>query len=741
MEGLKRFFTNRLVYLLIVLLAAAAALVARLYSLQIVDHGVHSDAAGKFSEYTLPLDAPRGNIYDRNGVLLATNRTAYEVYMVNTDDEQSRRDAMYLALIELFEKNGDIYNNFLGDYIAYPIAWGKRVDEEDETENLQAWIIDIAERKADRENFRTPESAFAYLRDTIFEIDPAYTEEQAYKIMIMRYATYMYGLDGLVPTLIASDVCKDTVDAITAASVDFPGISTEKTYFRVYVNNESLAPILGYVRAISEEEYEEKKDLGYFADDVIGKLGIEAAAEDYLRGSRGGRTYVKDTDGTVRETGYEAPVPGHDVYLTIDIKLQQDSFTSLKDNIAYVVANRNDVDNFGDCKAGSIVVSDVRTGEVLAMVTYPTYDNSIFIAPSSDEEAQKKIVALFKDATAPSLNRATQGAYPIGSNIKPAVAVAALENGLVDENTTIECKGFVTFSGRQQKCLAVHGKLTLEYAIARSCNSFFATVGVELGIEEVDKWIRAFGLGENTGIEISEFKGYRSNPESMDIFEAGTFHKWSDASTAQTCIGQLYTMFTPIQINRYTAAIANGGYLNTMHLIKRVISRDGALVYETPIEQQDLGISDRTISLVQKSMITMADSYQDLKAFMVGYPDGFMGGKTGTAQTGGNLDSSHAFFMCFAPASEPQIAITVALENGAYSGNGFFSVRRICDSYFGGVYRPGAVGGIGVYEDFGFAREDGTAFGSGYHNIMDLVSSHPDARPTPAEATKPEAEP
>jgi penicillin-binding protein 2 len=147
-------------------------IVFKLYTLQIVEHNAHSQTAGSLSQYNLPLDAPRGNIYDRNGVLLATNRTAYKVYMINIDDEQSIRDEMYLRLVELFDKNNDVYYNYLADYLVYPIAWGDKVDEEDESANMKAWINDMVEKRADKEFFDTPENAFRYLRETIFEIDP-----------------------------------------------------------------------------------------------------------------------------------------------------------------------------------------------------------------------------------------------------------------------------------------------------------------------------------------------------------------------------------------------------------------------------------------------------------------------------------------------------------------------------------------------------------------------------------------
>ena len=692
MNNLKKLLKNRILYLALLLIAVMLLLVVRLFVLQIKNNDTHSGEAAKFTEYKLPLDAPRGNIYDRNGVLLAGNRESYKIYMINVEDDQDKRDKMYLELVSVFEKNNDVYENFLGDYLLYPPAWGKKIDEEDEAADKKAFVNDLVNSKADKVFFETPQGAFNYIRTNVFDIADEYTDYEAYKIMILRYQTYTYGLDSLRPSVIASDVCKATIDEITARSREFPGVSSELTYVRYYVNNISLGPVLGYVRAISEEEYEEKQYEGYFNDDVIGKLGVEKYYEDYLRGVRGYRKYVKKANGEVYEAEYKAPVPGDDLYLTIDILLQQTLYESIEYNVKYTASRANGVDNFGDCNAGAGVVSDVNTGEIIAMASYPGFDNNIFVAPKTDEKAQAAISALFTDPDSPSLNRCTQGTYPIGSMIKPAIAVAALETGVTDAKRIIRCPGYIIVSGKRMKCLSYHHDVSLVNALGRSCNIYFATVGIDAGIDNVDKWIKAFGLGENTGVEIAEKKGFRSNPETMDIFEAGTFHKWTDASTAATCIGQLYTTFTPLQVNRYTAAVANGGTLHNMHVSKTVADHKGTVIYEMPVESTQIGAKESTMKLVKEAMTKMIDAYAELQAQLTAYPHYFLAGKTGTAQTGTNEQSSHGFYTGFAPYNDPQIAITLMLEHGVYSGNNFPTVGDVIDCYFGGSYEPGFKG-------------------------------------------------
>ncbi|MBQ8827775.1 MAG: hypothetical protein IJZ90_01365 [Clostridia bacterium] len=724
-NALKKFFGNRYLYVTLIMLVAMTALSLRLYNLQIVEGDANAADKQQITTYAIELDAPRGSIYDCNGVLLATNRTAYEVLMVNVSGEQSERDAMYLELIQLFEKNDDTYNNPLARYLESPDSWGYSLEGDENAEARASWISGIALKKADREKLAEPAGAFNYLRNDIFEIEEKYTNEEAYMIMCIRYETYTNGLDSLRPTTIATDCCEETMVELSSRYLDFPGITTEKVYFREYVNTECISQVIGYVRAISSEEYEELKDQGYAADDIIGKNGLEKSAEDYLRGTKGSRVMYRDEDGVVRELSYTAPVAGNDVYLTIDIHLQQTAYNSLEETILDIASNRNDYNNFGDCNSGSIVVSDINTGEVLAMVSYPGYDNSIFVQPSSDREAQQAITDLFADPASPSLNRATQGLYSIGSTFKPVVALAALSTGAIDTTTTINCTGTLKVNGRAHTCLSHHGYLNMEYAIAHSCNIFFYQAGIDAGIDVIDEYAEKFGLGEKTGIELAEYEGNRSNPETMLLNEEDTSHVWSDSDTAQTSIGQLYTLFTPIQINRYISALGNGGYLVPTHIIDSVTSASGALIYEPETESQKIDVAAENLEAVQQGLYTMAKLNGGIKTTLVNFPEGFASAKTGTVQTGDATTSSNSVFMCFAPSDEPEIAVSIVVEHGVYGGYVISAIGDVFEEYFGAEYKINSTQEElnRVLPDTSDSQSDGLSWSYKFDGIMSLLDA------------------
>lgn len=688
---MKKILTSRHFYAGMLVVIVSAVMIGRLYGLQIIQGDALNSQAGQTAVSTaeLTIKARRGNIYDRNGVLLATTRVAYRVNMVNYKMEQEKRDQMYLSLVELFETNNDVYTNTLKRYITPSIEWGAAFTGENKDKALNNWLNTIVSglSKSDKEDIKTARDAFDYLRNKVFKLDEQYTDEQAYKIMIIRYQTHFFGLSYLRPTEIATDVCAETMEYLSARYFDFPGITTEEVYYRVYVDAAEASHLLGYVRAISDSEYEEMKDLGYTKDDLIGKLGIEKAAEAELRGVNGTKVVYRDTNGIVRTQSYTAPIKGNDVYLTIDYALQKQCAAILKESLAEIAANKNDVDNFGDANAGSVVVMDVHTADVIAMANYPYYDNSIFIAPSTDQEAQQAIVDLFADPTSPSLNRATQGLYPVGSAIKPLVAVAAMMEGKLSATQSIFCGQTMQVGTQTHSCLGYHGNIALKNALTQSCNIYFYQAGIATGIMALDAWAKKFGLGEKTGIEISEYAGSRSNEETMKLREEDNTHVWSDSDTAQTSIGQLYTLFTPIQLCNYTAALANGGKLKTPHLIGSILNGDGEVVFDSAqksIQDTDLGVTAYVLNSVREGMKSMAANNYYAKLALKKFPVGFVAAKTGTPQTGMEAlgQSSHAVLICYAPADDPEIAVSVVLEHGAYGSAAFSAVGKIMEFYF-----------------------------------------------------------
>ena len=690
-DRLKDFFRSRNTYVGLLVALAFGILVWRLYSIQIVNGDEYKQKAAETVMTTaeITVKARRGNIYDCNGVLLATTRTAYRVDMVNTPDEQAFRDDMYLRLINLLESNNDTYTNYLKRYITPDLQWGSSLAGEEKEAQRGNWINNLVSgrKKSDRDSIVTAEDAFYYLKDQVLKISEDYSVEDAYKIMIIRYATFTYGLSSLTPMELASDACKETMEYLTAHSYEFPGISTEEVYYRVYVDDAYASHIIGYVHAISQAEYEELRDKGYSRDDIIGKTGVEKAAEEYLKGVNGTKVVYRDVDGIIKTLSYTPPVAGSDVYLTVDYSLQSKTMQILEESIADIVAMKDGVKNFGDACAAAAVVENVKTGEILAIASYPYYDNNIFVAPSTDSAAQQAIVDLFQDPTSPVLNRATQGLYPIGSTIKPLISIAALDSGTITSKTVVDCQKKMTISGRIHSCLSRHGKVSLITALAKSCNVYFYTVGLETGIDTIDQWAKAFGLGEKTGIEISEYAGCRSNPATMKLREKDIYHVWSDSDTAQSSIGQLYTLFTPLQLSNYAAALSNGGYLNTPHVISKVLNAGGEEIYtdaEVNLQRTHTGASAWALGLVKEGMTEMVKQNNNVSAAFKSFPEGFVCAKTGTPETGMEAfgESSHSVFICYGPASSPEIAVSVLIEHGSSGSNASPAAGKIFDAYF-----------------------------------------------------------
>ena len=679
---------NRSFYVGLFIIALMVVLTVKLYSLQVVRGDEYKEKAHTSTGTIVgvSIDAPRGKIYDRNGILIATNRKAYKITMVNKKNPQSERDAMYLELVNLFDRNSDTYVNELSRYLASSTQWSSRL--EGNTERQDDFINKIVKRKSHRAKIKSAADAFEYLRTERFAIDPMYSDDDAYKIMIIRFQTFSFGLSNLVPTVIGTDCCEETVCEIETRYYDFPGVSSEITYFREYVNGEYSSHIIGYVRAINREEYAAMKDQGYTINDVIGKIGIEKTYESQLKGTDGLREIYLDTSGEIREYSYTPPIPGSDVYLTIDYDLQEKCVNHLKNTIQSIAAAADGIKNFGDAEAGSVVVMNVKTAEILSMANYPNYDNRIFLEPSSNQEAQEAITNLFKDPTSPSLNRATQGLYPIGSTFKPVVAVASLMENVITTKTKIQCSGFITIFDQKHHCLSHHGNLALTEAIARSCNVYFMECGIDIGIDTLDYWAKSFGLGEKTGVEISEYMGYRNNEETMKLKEQDSFHVWSDSDTAQASIGQLYNLFTPLQLCRYTCALANGGYLNQPHLVSGVKTFNGNVLADDSDKQSALSkieVTDVVLSDVQNGMVEMIKLSSKARLAFADFPEGFVAAKTGTPETGMEAfgQSSHSVLICYAPANDPEIAVSIVIEHGASGSNSLALAAAIMKDYFG----------------------------------------------------------
>ena len=689
-NSLRTLLKNRFFYLFLFVFACMSVIILRLYSLQIVHGDTYAAQVNTRNQASIVLEAKRGNIYDCNGELLAGNRLTYKVQMTYVSKPQEYRDDMYLRLIELLEKNDENYINELEQFLTPAIQWGSNFQDDDNGIKKTSWIKSIIVDKTDREKINTARDAFDYLRNVVFEISDDYTDEEAYKIMILRYATRQNGLSTIVPMTIAEDVSEETMEAIEANHLQFPGVYTDEAYVREYYYPELTSHIIGYVRAIDEEEYEELKDSGYTSSDLIGKIGIEKAFESVLRGTKGSKVVYYDSDTeSVKTESITPPIPGNDVYLTIDINYQKTAYQAVIDTIDRAKSLQGiESNNFGDANAGCAVMQNTSDGSVLALVNYPSYDNGLFLEPSSNKEAQQAITDLFQDPDSPSLNRVTQGLYPVGSTFKPITAIAALESKKISGRWQVfECTGKLVLEGMEHKCLGVHGSITMDTAFAMSCNSYFQQCALleGVGVDSIDKWAKAFGLGELTGIEIGEYAGYRSNRQTMELKETDKTHVWGMSDTAQTAIGQLYTQFTPLQLCTYAAALGNGGYLNTPTLLLYVKTPDGTILQSGEAKRSKIDISDETLNIVKEGMkaVTTTEGTSAYEAFK-DFPAGFVAAKTGTPETGMESlgQSSHSALICYAPADEPEVALSVFVEHGAWGRYSLPAGYQILADYF-----------------------------------------------------------
>ena len=683
---MKEKLNNRYLILSFGFLIFGFMIVFRLFNLQIVEGEKYYASSYRRLLKESDIEAPRGKILDRNGVPLAVNKQGYSVYLVKTSITTAELNEMLLKLSDLFAKNSESYANSLSKYLTFnPITFNDRSEKE-----IKAWQTNSNRLDLKEEEVRTDAGdLFKHLRETVFKIDEAYTEEQAYRIMLFRYEILINGWNftkgGTIS--LADDVSMDTIYELEERNHEFPGVITVLEPVREYVDATDEAHVLGYIRSISQNRYDELKDEGYSNDDLIGYSGIELQAERYLRGRNGKMSIEVDTTGRLTQKKETvAAIPGSDVILTIDTNLQKVAMESLARNID-IIRNKKEDSNYGDANAGAAVVLDVKTGEVLTLASYPSFDPQVYLADSEDIEARNIINALNNDENKAQVNRAIAGMYEPGSTFKPLVAIAGLEKGIITPSSSnIRDPGRVVIGNRDLFCLerptSGHGVLNLKRALETSCNVYFYLLGVDTGIDTLGVWAEHFGLGKLSGIDLpSEKAGFMSSKELKKELRNDI---WRPADTAQTSIGQFDSRFTPLQMASYISTIANGGKRYKPYIIKEVIRYDGSVVNVTQPSYTQVPVKQETIDAVKQGMVAVTSSIDGTayKSFQ-GLPFE-VAGKTGTAQTSKGIERSpNALFVCYAPADDPQIAIAVVVEKGAWGSNVAPIARDIIDEYFG----------------------------------------------------------
>ncbi|AEV67790.1 penicillin-binding protein 2 [Acetivibrio clariflavus] len=676
---------ERFVLLAIMYLLVFTIIVVQLINLQIINGKENDEKSQQRLLQEREIVAPRGIIADTNGIPIATNRVGYTIHVAKTNLKGPQLNEMIIKLIRIIESNGDTFESGLPNYLTFnPIDFGKNIKDSEKA--LQKWKSEMVLKEKEIELLNTPEDVFKYFREKKFDIDAKYTDEEAYKIMCIRYDMLIKGYTATNPLLIAKDVGIKTVAQIEERSHEFPGVQIDVEPVRKYVDAQDFAHVLGFIGLLSEEQYESKKDAGYKLNDIIGKAGIERAAENYLRGINGKKRVEVDTSGRLTsELSSEPAIPGNNVYLTIDSRLQKVAMESLERNIADIRSRADYRKNFGDANAGAVVAIDVNSGAILAMASYPTYDPSVFLPRTDVPDAAKKQNEYLNDSkNKPMLNRAIGGVYTPGSIYKPLTAIAALEENAITPDTAFYCKGYTEQGGMRFRCMGVHGRVNLNKGLEVSCNVYFQEIGVKTGIDKIDKWVKSFGLGELTGIEIpaEEAKGMRANRETKMEYRNDV---WRPADTAQVSIGQFDNMFTPIQIANYVSTLANGGKRYKPYIIKSVKKYDGSIVMETKPEYETVPVSQKTIEAIKAGMIQVSSSMEGTAAaYFRDFPF-TVASKTGTPETGleSQGKSSNGLFIAYAPAEKPEIAIAVVVEHGVWGSYAVPIAKDVLREYFG----------------------------------------------------------
>ena len=621
---------------------------------------------------TIEIEAARGEILDRNGEVLAGNRSSYNIVYDALDMDYSARNATILQVIDLLEEREEEWRDRLPITVGEDGTYQFTADSDSEVASLKE-TLELAE-------YATAEECMAAL--TRKYDCQGFSKEDARTVASVRYSMTRDGYSRTNPYVIAEDVSAETVGVISEHAEEWPGIEARVAVTRYYGEDGTLAPhVVGYTGSITAEQYDaaveagtsynsETNLSGYKWTDTRGQSGIEAAFEEELRGHRGEETIYTDASGDVESTAVTtAPQEGNTVYTTIDSDLQRVANLSLKKNIE----GNTDAK---DCTAGAVAVLDVEDFGVLACSSYPTFDMNQY---RSDD---KYVNLLAEDETKPLFNRALQGVFVPGSVFKPVVALAALQEGVISAATTYTCAGSWEYYDLVQGCTCPTGTWNVYGALEYSCNTFFSNVGLNLGIDRLGPYAEYFGLGTTTGVEIGEATGTMSNRQE---YRENHGVSWSDGVTAQTAIGQADNLFTPIQLATMCATIANDGVRLQTHFLDKITDYTGEQVIEEyePVELYDAGLSSAVLGVVQTGMQMVATEGNAGTVF-ANYPVS-IACKTGTAETstGKNGTEPNLSFICYAPADDPEIAIAVMMEYGNTGNYAKYVAKDILDQYFG----------------------------------------------------------
>ena len=627
--------------------------------------------------YTVTIPALRGDICDRDGKIITTTKQSYalafDYWSMPVDDGESNRSIL-LALEALqvtgaSDKRTKDYFPFEGTYPS--LQWKEETLQEGS--ELHTRLLRVLKRRNFKEDMTDEEMISWYVKKYGMldgEGEPLYTNEEMTELLRVRYNMDAVDFGTYVQYHLADDVSIETVSWVKER--DPLGMVFPRSTERQYNYPGYLSHILGSVGKITAETIDYYTELGYSADAIVGTSGVEKLFEEYLHGTDGEMTVVEDKDGYIIDRYVsKEPIAGKDVWLSIDIDLQM----AAEDSLAEYVERYSENESAG----GAFVAIDPETNGVLVMASYPTYDLTTL---GIDYDS------LVANPAIPLLNRALNGTYTPGSTFKLGTAAAALEEGKISKGSEVNCVGFYTLGNYRMKCWVhpdSHGHQNVVEAIMNSCNVFFAEMGDRLGIDVMNRYSKAFGLGQPTGIELSESLGNLAGEESRLENGGGA---WYPADTVMAAIGQSDNAFTPLQICNYVTTLLRGGTRYEVHILDSVREyyTDEVIENKTPSVLGELELSSHTVSTVMEGMKKMVSESATATYLFENIPV-TVGGKTGTAEVG--TDNDNGLFVCSAPYNNPDIISACVIEG---SNTGRYSegvAAAVLEAYYGvGDYAP-----------------------------------------------------
>ncbi|MCL2083479.1 MAG: penicillin-binding transpeptidase domain-containing protein [Oscillospiraceae bacterium] len=668
----------------VITIAFAFVIAARLAGLQLL-HDMPAYVKAKEPVYTHTVTTPavRGDILDRNGHPLITNRQSY-ILTINRSylhsggiPAETVKSLIDFALEENLKyadtlpitgkppfKYTKIDKTVKGqlDHYLEKMGWESDLSPQ---ELMDALFVDYKMAALDE---KTGKLTYLYdwslekmrrVAGVLYEVEMRYQagladsrEGQVY------YHVHPYVFAEDIPIEMSARIAENRLRGI---EISAQGTREYRTRF--------AAHLLGRVGKIQEKDLKSYRDAGYSADETVGIDGAEKAFEPWLRGIAGGEEISTGANGRIQGKASSDAQAGKNIYLTLDIRLQAEAERILEEGIARLRKTAKALKG-REAEAAAAVVLDVNTSEILAAANYPTYNLETFSEDYAD---------LLKDPLKPLLNRSIGGVYAPGSTFKMVTASAALEKGVVSPLTAIHDKTvFSYYKSPRPRCWSSrsHGSVNTAAALRHSCNYYFYDTGLKTGIGDIVKWANNYGLGIPTGIELDEKTGIVAGPESSKVLG----DTWYAGNVLSAAIGQSNNQFTPLQLANYTAAIANGGTLNKASMLKEAVSNDYSHTYylRQPEKIHDTGISKTNVKAIQQGMREVVAIGTAASVFS-GCPYD-VAGKTGTVQQGNR--PNNGVFVAYAPYDNPQIAVALVVEKGGGGSTIASLAREIIEAWF-----------------------------------------------------------